>query len=63
MSLSRPHFLRDATDVPHPTPVTRRHLVSATDRLIALLCDADLNSGLRANVNLHALNNAAGSTR
>lgn len=63
MTPTRPHWHLDRTDVPHPTPVTRRHVTNATDRLIALLCDADLNSGLRANVNLHALNNAAGGAK
>ena len=55
MSLSRPHFLRDATDVPNPTPVTERHVTSATDRLIRLLCDADRRSGLREHIHVHAL--------
>lgn len=53
--MTRPHWLLDATGVPNPTPVTERHLVSATDRLIAQVCDADRRSTLREHIHVSAL--------
>ena len=62
MSMSRPHWRLDATDVPAPSPVTERHVVSATDRLVAIVCDADRRSDLRHHIHIQALI-TAGSTR